>query len=576
MTSINASTKHTIKKKVLRTAGTAAPAATKTTATKTTATKKGALAKKDGKRGSAPTLKPKNLKSPESIAAIANLSDEEFKVQVNDVLRQVLGGQPSLFGGNGIGAPRTASTSLDRQGAAADLAAIVKAKGTINVLKKCGILLALENNLIPNGIGAVFGNEKGMNRGGGMKRITSSFSLASLGTFEGDDLSTIVSDTKRGKTNPPEAREGCLLFIRALVEIVGKPSEPFVVPLLAAALEECSSSSSFVRDAAEDTIASIIQLANGHAVPKLIFPVLFEALQSPEWRVKAMAMQTMSQIAGLHSRHVSRHVSRLLPEIVPEVTAQVWDTKPQVTKAAREALLACASTNINPDVAPAVPAIVHAICKPNDTVKAIDKLKGTTFVASVDSSTLAILCPVLARGLKEKMAVNKRSTCIVIENMSRLVETPNAVAPFGPLLVPELKKVAENVQFEEIRDAALAALSALTKALGHDDIDSAISSIMKEEYEKNQVEQQRISDERAAEVAREEEMQKKEDEERKLWREAMETQRLLNELTIREEEERKAEDYRKKEMEKNSTKAEDGKCQGCNLKKCKKTCLFKK
>ena len=120
MTSINASTKHTIKKKVLRTAGTAAPTATKTTATKTTATKKGALAKKDGKRGSAPTLKPKNLKSPESIAAIANLSDEEFKVQVNDVLRQVLGGQPSLFGGNGIGAPRTASTSLDRQGAAAD------------------------------------------------------------------------------------------------------------------------------------------------------------------------------------------------------------------------------------------------------------------------------------------------------------------------------------------------------------------------------------------------------------------------------------------------------------------------
>ena len=567
MTSINASTKHTIKKKVLRTAGTAAP-----TATKTTATKKGALAKKDGKRGSAPTLKPKNLKSPESIAAIANLSDEEFKVQVNDVLRQVLGGQPSLFGGNGIGAPRTASTSLDRQGAAADLAAIVKAKGTINVLKKCGILQALEKNLIPNGIGAVFGNEKGMNRGGGMKRITSTVSLASLGTFEGDDLSTIVSDTKRGKTNPPEAREGCLLFIRALVEIVGKPSEPFVVPLLAAALEECSSSSSFVRDAAEDTIGSIIQLANGHAVPKLIFPVLFEALQSPEWRVKAMAMQTMSQIAGLHSRHVSR----LLPEIVPEVTAQVWDTKPQVTKAAREALLACASTNINPDVAPAVPAIVHAICKPNDTVKAIDELKCTTFVASVDSSTLAILCPVLARGLKEKMAVNKRSTCIVIENMSRLVETPNAVAPFGPLLVPELKKVAENVQFEEIRDAALAALSALTKALGHDDIDSAISSIMKEEYEKNQVEQQRISDEKAAEVAREEEMQKKEDEERKLWREAMETQRLLNELTIREEEERKAEDYRKKEMAKNSTKAEDGKCQGCGLKKCKKTCLFKK
>jgi hypothetical protein len=527
------------------------------------------------KRGVAPPLKPTIYSHPTTISEIAGLSDEDFEDKVNEVLRLTLG-SPALFAGKaGIAAPRKASSSIDRRGAAADLAIMAKERGIIKLLKTCKVLEKIEMNLVPNGIGAVFGNAKGLNPGGGMRKITSTVSLASMasmdtGTF--DDGSTILSDSKKGLTTPPEAREGSLLLIRALAEIIGKQAEPFVVPLLAAALEECSSSSSFVREAAEDTTNSILELVNGHAIPILVCPVLFEALHSPEWRVKATALNKMSQCATLHRDHISR----LLPEIIPIVTSQVWDTKPQVTKSAKEALLASCNTNINPDVAPAIPAIVNAICKPNETIKAIDELKATTFVASVDSSTLAILCPILARGLKDKMAVNKRSCCLVIENMSRLVETPEAVSPFGPLLVPELKKVAENVQFEEIRDAALKALNALTKALGHADIDSAVSAIMQEESARIELEQKRIEDERAAEAKREEEIRLVEEEERRQWREAMEAQRQLNEIALREEEEKKAEEKKKKDIARTKTKGTTGKCQSCGLKKCKKTCLFSK
>lgn len=525
----------------------------------------------DKKRGVAPTLEPKTLSTADALAEVCGLSDAEFKERVDNILRQTLGA-PALFSA-GIAAPRNASTSMDRRSAAADLATIVKEKGVINVLKKCKVMEKIEINLVPNGISAVFGNEKGMNPGGGMKKITSSISLASMASYDSNDVtSTIVSDSRKGLTSPPEAREGCLLFMRALAEIVGRQAEPFVVPLLAAALEECSSSSSFVREAAEDTANSIMELVNGFAVPILICPVIFEALHSPEWRVKAIALEKLAQCASLHSDHISR----LLPEIIPIVTSQVWDTKPQVTKAARDALLACCNTNINPDVAPAIPAVVNAICKPNETIKAVDELKGTTFVATVDASTLAILCPILARGLKDKMALNKRSCCIVIENMSRLVETPTAVAPFGPLLVPELKKVAENVQFEEIRDAALKALNALTRALGHEDIESAISSIMQEENARIEAEQRRIEDERAAEAKREEEIRIKEEEEKRLWKEAMDAQRLLNDLAIKEEEEKKAEEKRKKDIQRTKTTEASGKCQACGLKKCKKSCLFYK
>ena len=68
---------------------------------------------------------------------------------------------------------------------------------------------------------------------------------------------------------------------------------------------------------------------------------------------------------------------------------------------------------------PAIPAVVAAICKPSETIKAVEKLMHTTFIVSVDASTLSILCPVLSRALKEKLSQHKRMASVVIDNMSR-------------------------------------------------------------------------------------------------------------------------------------------------------------
>jgi len=514
-------------------------------------------------------------------------------------------GIPASPFSSSMAAPRAKSTHVDRGHAAADLATLCHHIGLFSVLKSFQVLERIEAVLIPNGIGCVFGNTDGTNPGGGMKRIASKASLLSyngddngngngngngndsIGTDTGKSLadSTVISDSKRGKQTTPEARHGCLLFLRALCEIVGTKCEPYVTPLLAAMLEESSSSSLEVREAAEDAATAIIRIVHPLATHTLIIPVLFEALQSPQWRVKCNALDRLHQLAmrstssppntNIPQIILRRELSNALPQILPHLTPQLWDTKPQVTKSAAAALTACCQTNTNPDIAPAIPAIISAMRKPTtDTQKAIDELKATTFVATVDASTLSILCPILSRGLKDRLALHKRSCCIVIENMSRLVETPQAVAPFGPLLVPELQRVAENVQFEEIRDAALAALGALTRALGHSSVDEALNAIMREEHERVEAERMRIEKEREDERIQEEASKRAEEEERKRFKEAMEAQRLLDKLALEEEEQKKAEEKRKKELGRKSVKGKTGKCQGCGLKKCKKTCLF--
>lgn len=566
MTSIGASTTHTIKqKKTVVAAPRSGGAPSVSKLTQATGGKKGT--QNASKRGSALRMVPSRFATAASVEKLRALDDAAKKDSVGNILRCALGEDIVADRSK----PHAASTTRDRSAAAADLAVAAKEIGIVFVLKECEVMNNLQLMLFPEGLQNLFGQSKSE---GGLRPSTSALSLASM---DMDDttisMGSAGTDTKRGKLSPPNAREGSLLIIRALAEIVGKPVEPFVLTgFLAAAIDECGSASSAVREAAEDTATALVALASPWAFPRLICPMLLLSLTSAEWRVKYTALECLSQCALTSPNQVNY----LLPKLIPEITNQVFDTKAQVTKAAAAALLAICKTCRNPDVLPAIPAVVTAICKPADTYKAVEELMATTFVAPVDAATLAILCPVLARALKEKLAIRKRAACLVIKNMSRLVESPEDVAPFGPLLVPELLKVSENVQFEEIRDAALEALNNLTKALGdaYEADNSKKKDAMDAENARVEAEQNRIEAERAAVAAKEEEQRIKEAEERRRYKFAMDAQRELDKIAEEEARKKRIADEKLKDEQARSTVGKDGKCQGCKMKKCLKTCLF--
>ena len=54
----------------------------------------------------------------------------------------------------------------------------------------------------------------------------------------------------------------------------------------------------------------------------------------------------------------------------------------------------------------------------------------------MEEPALAIMVPLLERGLRERQTAIKRKTAIIIDNMCKLVEDPSAAAPFLPKLLP--------------------------------------------------------------------------------------------------------------------------------------------
>jgi hypothetical protein len=558
---INAATKITVKKPVAA----AAPAPKKVTAGIGIGAKKPILT---ARRGATP---------PPLRATITPQQIQEYKHPENkdriliELFQQGVLGEPSSLH---LDKPHAASTTRDRGIAAANLATLAKATSLTYVIKDCGILQELQNILLPQGVEAVltFGCTDDEVLGSTLRPSLSALSLVSMDTVT--TTGSIGTDSKRGKSIPANAREGCLLLLRALCQIVGRPVEPYVVgAFLAAALDECASATGAVREAADDASVAIVALANPWVYPSILHPLLLQALKSTEWRIKAAALERFEQCAMT----APAQVQKLIPDLIPAVASQVWDTKAQVSKGARAALLAICSTNHNKDIRPTIPAVVNAICKPSDTNKAVTDLMGTTFVVPVDAATLAILCPVLARALKEKLAIHKRAACIVIANMSKLIEEPAAIAPFSSLLVPELKKVSINVQFTEIRDEALRALASLTAALGdqyHEGDDPKVSEEIQNMADEVDAEQKRIKAAKDEEQRKEEELKRKEAEERKRFKEAMDAQRQLDIAAANEAEEKRKEDGIKRESQRLSTKDPSGKCQQCGLKKCRTSCSF--
>ena len=97
------------------------------------------------------------------------------------------------------------------------------------------------------------------------------------------------------------------------------------------------------------------------------------------------------------SRRVTGLISSLLPKIIPLVTECIIDTRKQLQTLGMETLTAACCSISNEDVVHLVPQLIKVIGFPNETPATLDMLLETTFVATIDAPTLALIAPLLSK-----------------------------------------------------------------------------------------------------------------------------------------------------------------------------------
>ncbi|KAG0051009.1 translational activator of GCN4 [Gryganskiella cystojenkinii] len=280
-------------------------------------------------------------------------------------------------------------------------------------------------------------------------------------------LKAAVDDKK-----DPHAREGAMIAFETLSQTLGRLFEPYVIQILPLLLVCFGDSVSDVRQATADTSRAIMGKLSGHCV-KLIMPSLMAGLDDRQWRTKKGSVELLGSMAFLAPKQLS--VS--LPTIIPRLSDVLTDSHTAVQDAARLALTQFGNVISNPEIQDLVPIMMAALCDPNTkTHPALTALLGTSFVHYIDSPSLALVMPILERGLRERATDIKKKASQIVGNMASLTDQKDLI-PYLTRLLPGVKEVLID-PVPDARATAAKALGTLVEKLGESNFPDLVHELV--------------------------------------------------------------------------------------------------
>ncbi|KAF2010437.1 ARM repeat-containing protein [Aaosphaeria arxii CBS 175.79] len=290
-----------------------------------------------------------------------------------------------------------------------------------------------------------------------------------IATFINGDIEEADAPTKfvdlvkkqLGNKKDAVARERAVDAIRAIAQhsTVSPAVEPFLVALLPNVLAAVGDKMSSVKVAAQTAAEAIVEAANPNAV-KAIIPHLITSLENAQkWPEKMTDLKLIEVLC----KSAPAQLAFRVPDLIPVISGAMWDTKPEVKKAAYATMEKLCALISNKDIERFIPELIKCIAKPENVPETVHLLGATTFVTDVHEPTLAIMVPLLERGLVERETAIKRKSAVIVDNMCKLVEDPQIVAAFLPKLMPALEKNFDTLADPEAREKTRQGLDTLIR-----------------------------------------------------------------------------------------------------------------
>ncbi|KAH7241871.1 armadillo-type protein [Fusarium tricinctum] len=273
----------------------------------------------------------------------------------------------------------------------------------------------------------------------------------------------VIEGLKKQLANKKDAtaREKACIAIETIASHseVSATVEPYLVVLLPSVLAAVGDKIPAVKNAAQGAVLAIAGAINANAVKAALISVMESIRSAQKWPEKMAALDFVDALV----KNSPAQLAYRVPELIPVISESMWDTKKEVKERAYKTMESLCQLIVNKDIDRFIPELIKCIAKPENVPETIHLLGATTFVTEVQEPTLALMVPLLDRGLAERDTAIKRKTAVIVDNMCKLVDDPNIVAPFLPKMMPGLQKNYENLADPEARDKTKQALDTLTR-----------------------------------------------------------------------------------------------------------------
>ncbi|KAI8623430.1 ABC transporter [Xylariaceae sp. FL1651] len=293
-----------------------------------------------------------------------------------------------------------------------------------------------------------------------------SVALASFinGPIEDQEAPTRTVETlKKQITNKKDAalREKAAVAIQAIAQHseISAHVEPYLVVMLPLVLAAIGDKITGVKNAATAAVLAIVEAINPNSVKAVLPHITNSILTAQKWPEKMAALDCIETLV----RTAPAQLAFRVPELIPVISESMWDTKKEVKDRAYKTMEKICELIVNRDIERFIPELIKCIAKPENVPETVHLLGATTFVTEVHEPTLALMVPLLDRGLAERETAIKRKAAVIVDNMCKLVDDPSIVAPFLPKMMPGLQKNFETLADPEARDKTKQALDTLIR-----------------------------------------------------------------------------------------------------------------
>ncbi|RDX47550.1 ARM repeat-containing protein [Lentinus brumalis] len=269
-----------------------------------------------------------------------------------------------------------------------------------------------------------------------------------------DRLRAAAEDKKRF-----EPRQGAMFAFETFTSTLGRLFEPYVIHILPLLLNSFGDGTPDVREAAQDTAKAIMANLSGYGL-KTVLPSLLSGLDEKQWRTKKGSIELL----GMMAYCAPKQLSQSLPIVIPRLTGVLTDSHAQVRAAANKSLKQFGEVISNPEIQSLVPVFLKAMVDPAKTPNALTALIKTSFMHYIDHSSLALVIPIIERGLRERGADTKKKAAQIVGNLASLTDSKDFV-PYLSRLLPMVHVVLAD-PVPEARATAAKALGTLVERLG--------------------------------------------------------------------------------------------------------------
>eukprot|EP00927_Polykrikos_kofoidii_P060069 TRINITY_DN55139_c0_g1_i1.p1 TRINITY_DN55139_c0_g1~~TRINITY_DN55139_c0_g1_i1.p1 ORF type:complete len:1408 (-),score=281.64 TRINITY_DN55139_c0_g1_i1:363-4586(-) len=198
---------------------------------------------------------------------------------------------------------------------------------------------------------------------------------------------------------------------------------------------------------------------SGHGIVQLVLPSLLEMVDDKNWKLRVFGMKLLPSCLG-QMKHTTKQLSQLLSRLLPQLLAgPLLEPRKEIQDAAREVLEVIGKLVRNSEVSSLSNDVVRAVADPANqkyTQEVLAKLGSTTFMNYIDAASLALLFPIMNRGLKEREQKSRKWSAQILGAIVTLVKDIAYLRPYLPTLLPLLKECAIDPTYEIQREAAKA------------------------------------------------------------------------------------------------------------------------